>query len=141
MTTVLVISTVAAWGMVGVIWTVQLVHYPMLAAMSELVPSTAATDHQRRISWVVGPLMAAEGATALVLLVDRPASMGWLSAWLAAALLGVALLSTIVVQVPLHSRLAAGHDDATARRLITSNWLRTIAWTARGLVLAVVVAT
>ena len=87
MTTVLVVGSVAAWAMVGVIWTVQLVHYPMLATMSELVPAQAAVDHQRRISWVVGPLMAAEGVTALVLLVDRPASMGWPSAWLAAALL------------------------------------------------------
>ena len=59
----------------------------------------------------------------------------------AAALLGVALLSTIAVQVPLHGRLAEGHDDELAHRLITSNWLRTGAWTARGLVLAAVLAT
>jgi len=29
--TVLVVSTVAAWAMVGLIWMVQVVHYPMLA--------------------------------------------------------------------------------------------------------------
>ena len=57
---------------------------------------TAAVDHQRRISWVVGPLMAVEGVTALVLLVDRPATMSVVSAWVAAALLGVALLSTVL---------------------------------------------
>ncbi len=141
MTGVLVVSTVAAWAMVGVIWTVQLVHYPMLATMSELVPAQAAVDHQRRISWVVGPLMAAEGVTALILLVDRPASMGWPSAWLAAGLLGIALLSTVAVQVPLHTRLAAGHDAAAADRLLSSNWIRTAAWTGRGLVLALVWST
>lgn len=141
MTGVFVVSTVAAWAMVGVIWTVQLVHYPLLAQLSAVRPGAAAVDHQRRISWVVGPLMAAEGVTALILLVDRPASMGWPTAWVAATLLGVALLSTVLVQVPLHARLADGHDVEAARRLISSNWLRTGAWTARGLVLAVVWAT
>ncbi len=137
----LVISTIAAWGMIGVIWVMQLVHYPMLAEMSALRPAAAANDHQRRITWVVGPLMAAEGVTALVLLVERPASMSTLAAWAAAALLGVALLSTVALQVPLHGRLAQGHDAVVARRLITTNWIRTVAWTARGVVLAVVVAT
>ena len=141
MTAVLIVGAVASWAMAGLIWMVQLVHYPMLAEFSALSPVTAAVDHQRRISWVVGPLMAAEGITALVLLVDRPATMGVISAWVAASLLGVALLSTVLVQVPLHSRLAAGHDSAVARRLISTNWVRTVAWTARGVVLAAVLVT
>lgn len=141
MMTVLVVGAAASWAMVGLIWMVQVVHYPMLAEFSALSPVTAAVDHQRRISWVVGPLMAADGTTALVLLVDRPATMGVVSAWVAASLLGVALLSTVLVQVPLHSRLAAGHDATVARRLISTNWVRTLAWTARGVVLAAVLVT
>jgi hypothetical protein len=139
--TVLVVSTVAAWAMVGLIWMVQVVHYPMLATYSELAPATAAMDHQTRISWVVGPLMAAEGVTALILLFDRPATMSAWSAWVAAGLLGVALLSTVLVQVPLHARLAEHHDADAVRRLIVSNWVRTVAWTARGVVLAGVLAS
>lgn len=141
MMVVLVVSTVAAWGMVGVIWTVQVVHYPMLAELSSFDPGAAAVAHQRRITWVVGPLMLAEGVSALVLLVERPATMGVVAAWVAAALLGVALLSTILVQVPQHSLLAEGHDDEVARALVDSNWVRTAAWTLRGVVLAAVIAT
>jgi uncharacterized membrane protein len=136
--TVLVLSAVATWAMVGLIWMVQVVHYPMLAIYSATSPATAAVDHQRRISWVVGPLMAVEGLTALWLLVDRPTTMGPASAWLAASLLGMALGSTVFVQVPLHSRLAEGHDAEAARRLIATNWVRTAAWSARGTVLALV---
>jgi len=139
--TVLVISTVASWGMVGVIWMVQLVHSPLLGRLSALEPATAAVDHQRRITWVVGPLMAAEGVTALALLVDRPALMSAASAWVAAALLGVALLSTVFVQVPLHTQLAKSHDDEVVRSLISTNWVRTGAWTARALLLAAVLAS
>lgn len=139
--TTLVISTAATWAMVGLIWMVQLVHYPMLATYSAMAPATAAADHQRRISWVVGPLMAAEGVTALILLVDRPDAMPTWSSWAAAALLGGALTSTVVVQVPLHTRLAERHDGRDAARLTSSNWVRTLAWTMRGLLLAWVLAS
>lgn len=140
MTAVLVLSTVASWAMVGLIWSMQIVHYPMLAAHSELAPATAAREHQRRITPVVGPFMAVEGVTALILLGWRPDDMSALSAWVAAALLGVALASTVLIQVPQHGRLAEGHDAATARNLVRGNWIRTGAWTLRGVVLAMALA-
>lgn len=140
MTEVLVVSTCATWGMVGVIWMVQIVRYPMLVAYSAGVPGAAARDHAYRIGFVVGPLMAVEGVTALILLGWRPQGMGWMSAWSAAALLGLALLSTVLVQVPLHARLGQGHDPEAGARLLRTNWVRTIAWTARGVVLALALA-
>jgi hypothetical protein len=139
--TILVIAAAATWAMVGVIWMVQLVHYPMLAGYSALLPGAAAIDHQRRITWLVGPLMATESVTALLLLVERPDTMATWSAWLAAGLLAVALGSTVCVQVPLHARLALGHDEGVAARLVVSNWIRTVAWTLRGCVVAWVIAT
>ena len=77
----------------------------------------------------------------LVGIVEQPSTMGVASAWAAAALLGRALLSTVLLQVPLHRRLAEDHDDAAARRLIATNWIRTAAWTTRGIVLAATIAT
>lgn len=138
---VLVVSAAATWAMAGVIWTMQLVHYPQLGELSALRPATAAANHQRRITWVVGPLMAAEGVTALMLLFARPSTMSTASAWAAAALLGLALASTVLVQVPHHGRLSAGHDDGLVRDLIRFNWIRTAAWTMRAVLLAAVIAT
>lgn len=135
---VLVAGAAATWAMVGLIWVMQLVHYPMLVDWTTASPTEAAAFHQRRISFVVGPLMAVEGVTALILLVDRPETMSVVTAWVAAALLGVALGSTVLIQVPLHSRLAAGTDEEAGRRLCSTNWIRTVAWTLRGLVLAAV---
>ncbi len=48
-----------------------------------------------------------------------------------AVLLAVALGSTILVSVPLHAKMALAHNDETGRRLVITNWPRTIAWTAR----------
>lgn len=137
---VLVLSASASWAMVGLIWLIQIVHYPMLAQYSHALPIEAAADHARRITPVVGPFMAVEGVTALALLVTTPTGVHWLLMWSAAALLGVALLSTVAFSVPQHSALAHGHDPDAARRLIQTNWIRTVAWTARALILTVAVA-
>jgi hypothetical protein len=58
---------------------------------------------------------------------------GWL-AWSGLALLGVIWLCTGLIQVPLHQRLEKGFDAVSHRRLVTGNWIRTIAWSLRGLI-------
>ena len=138
---VLVISTAAAWAMIGLIWLIQIVHYPMLAHYSEALPGDAAADHARRITPVVGPFMAVEGVTAVALLFAQPDGVSWQLMWVAAALLGIALASTVVFSVPQHTRLAQAHDPIAAARLIRTNWYRTAAWTARGVVLIFAVAS
>ncbi len=43
-------------------------------------------------------------------------------------------LSTAFIQVPCHEKLVAGFDQAAHKWLVISNWIRTMAWTARGAV-------
>ena len=123
----------ATWGLVGLIWVVQLVIYPQFAAVGETAFKSYHADYTRRIAWVVGPLMLGEVATAVVLLGrgDRPL---WLLASLAP--LAVCWLSTACLQVPLHNRLARGFEAKSHRALVRSNWIRTVAWTVRGALVA-----
>lgn len=122
----------ATWAMVGLIWLVQVVHYPLFAHVGESAFVEYERRHQARITWVVAPLMLVELLLA-VGLVARPAPHAprWV-AWLGLGLLGVAWLSTFLIQVPLHERLARGFDATAHRWLVDSNWLRTSAWTLRG---------
>jgi hypothetical protein len=43
------------------------------------------------------------------------------------------------VSVPLHTRLGEAYDDETAQRLVSTNWLRTAAWTGGTLCAALLV--
>ena len=65
--------------------------------------------------------------SSLALLVQRP---GFIKPYDAAVGLGlnlVALLSTFVWQRPIQGRMAeSGYDEANIRRLIATNWIRTI---------------
>ena len=137
LTALLAIHLAATAAMGGLIWFVQLVHYPLFDAVGEDGFAAYARDHQRRTSWVVGPLMAVEGLSAVALLFvptdDLPRALP-----VAGLLLLVVIhASTLWLQVPRHRELAAGHSAVATRRLVASNWIRTIGWSART-VLAVV---
>lgn len=126
--------------MVGIIWFVQAVHYPLFASVGDAGWSAYADAHVRRTGRVVGPPMLVEAATTALLLLRRPAAIpaGWV--WLGAALLLLVWLSTAFLQVPRHRLLRGAFDPAAARALVATNWLRTAAWTARGLLALAMVA-
>jgi hypothetical protein len=133
----LVAQVAATWTMVGVIWFVQVVHYPLFARVDGPGSADYATENQRRTSWVVGLPMAVEGVTALWLAAAPPAGLGRALPVVGLVLLAVVLGRTVLVQVPAHGRLAGGHDPGTVRRLVAGNWVRTAGWTARGVLVAV----
>jgi hypothetical protein len=60
----------------------------------------------------------------------------WL-VWLGAVLAAVPVLVTVTLSVPAHEQLAGGFDAAAHARLVGTNWLRTLAWTAHGAVATV----
>ena len=116
--------------MVGVIWFVELVHYPLFDAVGTAGFAHYARAHARRTTWVVAGPMLVELLTAVGVVV-------WLGgplAWTGLALVGLVWLSTVRWQVPAHGRLAGGFDAVAHRRLVRTNWVRTLAWSLRGFV-------
>lgn len=127
MTGLLLVHAGATVAMAGLVWFVQLVHYPLFAGVGRDEFARYEAEHTRRTTWLVAPLMLAEAATALALLAADPSALTIVGA----ALLGVVWLSTALVQVPLHGRLEGGFDVEAHRRLVRSNAVRTAAWTGR----------
>jgi len=119
--------------MVGLIWFVQVVHYPLLARIAPDDVPRYEKVHTRLTIWVVGPPMLAELVSGVLLLWVRPAEVSSLQAWAGVALLAVTCCSTQFVQVPCHARLSQAFDPAVHRRLVRTNWVRTVAWSLRGL--------
>lgn len=119
--------------LVGVIWFVQLVHYPLMGQVGRDEAVGYERQHTRRTGWVVAPLMLAELATAGLLLGARPTGVPLWAAALGVALLAVVWASTWAVQIPCHRRLSVAFDPVVHRRLVRTNWLRTACWSLRGL--------
>ena len=116
--------------MVGVIWFVQIVHYPLFHRVGEAGFAEYERQHTRRTGYVLVLPMLVEFATAAAL----AWRLGGGLAWSGLGLLTVIWLSTWLWQVPAHRHLEQGFDDATYHRLVGTNWVRTVAWSARGII-------
>jgi len=118
--------------MIGVIWFVQLVHYPLLANVGNTEFPAYERRHRSFIKWLVAPLMMVEGLTAVLLLMFHPAAVSDWQLWVGLALLCAIWFSTAFVQIPCHDILSKSFDPVVHQRLVSSNWLRTFAWSLRG---------
>lgn len=143
----LIAHAAVTWFMAGLIWFVQVVHYPLMRVVGTDSWIGYERSHQRRTTLVVAPAMLLEAATAAMLLppiarslplaggsaelLERPSV-----AWLGAALLALIWLSTFLVQVPLHGRLERGFNQPAHRALVATNWVRTALWSARAVLAA-----
>ena len=126
--------------MVGLIWFVQRVHYPLLAKFDVGQQREVGNEHQRRTSQVVALPMLIEGVSTLVLLVDRPEQVTLVLPWLGAFLLAISLGSTIFLSVPLHQKMVDQPSADIGVKLVATNWPRTMSWTLRGVVCLVMCA-
>jgi hypothetical protein len=135
----LVAHLFATAGMVGLIWFVQIVHYPLFASIDVDGFIAYEESHRFRTGFVVGPLMGIEALTALWILVDPPAGVGRVLALVGVGLLGVIHASTVWLQVPAHMALSEAHDPALIARLVRTNWVRTLGWSARGVIAAAMI--
>lgn len=126
MSALLVVHLALVAGYAGFQWTVQLLVYRQF----DLVPAAAFVNyeraHQRRVSFVVGPLFAGLTLTTAGVFVFHPAGTPWWAASLAALSLAVILGVTAVLAVPLHGKLATGFDPSIYRSLLRVDLVRAV---------------
>ena len=126
----LIVHAAATLYMTGVIWFVQIVHYPLFSLVGEPGFPAYEREHVRRTGRVVAGPMLIELASAVAVVW----MVGGLLAWIGLALLGVIWMSTWLWQVPAHRRLEARFDAPAHARLTRTNWVRAAAWTARSVI-------
>ena len=134
----LIFNIAISWGLFILIWLVQLIIYPGF----NRIPAAEFVIYHRwyviRISAVVLPLMICEATVTIGWLLFEGYSYIRLASGF---LVGIIWLSTFLLQVPIHNRLQSGKDDASIRRLIETNWIRTIAWSIKAIVVTTAAVT
>lgn len=111
---------------------VQIVHYPLFDDIGELNFASYQQRHQANISYIVGPVMLIELVTAILLIWYPVPGVSKSLVWIGIGLIVAIWLSTAFLQVPCHGKLVKAFDPTAYSWLVRSNWIRTIAWTARG---------
>lgn len=137
--TVVFVHLIATWFMVGLIWTIHVVHYPLFADVGDATYVAFQAAHVDRIGRLLLVPWAVEGVTAAMILFvavttrDRrlmpPAVIGALA-------MGVILAISGFWSAPAHGELADGFDPAVHDRLMKADLVRMLAWTVRGVTAA-----
>ena len=134
----ILIHAACALFMTGLIWVIQLVHYPLFELVGGVDYERYQAQHMSRISLIVMPVMLAELGLAVWLTLVAPPEHALITRT-ALALLALIWLSTAPLQVPAHAALTEGWNAQAHQRLVSTNWIRTIAWSIRA-VIAVLLA-
>lgn len=134
MNAILLLHFAATAALVGLIWIVQIVSYPIMLRVSEGDFKEYHPFHCDRITFVVGPLILAETGTAIWLWTQGFTEPLFL--WSMIPLV-MTWMSTALIQVPLHLKSERHYSLQSIQRLIHTNWIRTLSWTSRALLIAV----
>lgn len=124
-----ILQLVTCLYMTGVICFVQGVHYPLFRQVGKNSFFRYQKQHQKLTSYIVVGPMLAELVSACIAPVH----------WTAVSLLALIWISTFYLQVPLHSQLLKEKSEENITRLVRSNYLRTLAWLARSLILSLAI--
>ncbi len=136
MNEVLVIQVTATWFMIGLIWMVQLVHYPLFRTVGAGAFADYESAHTARMGRLLIAPAGIEVVSAAALVWYRPEGVSLGIVVLSGAILAAIWVTTALVQAPLHRQLMSGYDRAVVDRLVRTNWWRTGAWTLRGFLVA-----
>lgn len=130
---ILALHLFTTFALTGLIWVIQVVHYPAFREVPPTRRGSFAADHARRITWIVAPLMIGEALSAGIL---------W-ELWtseprLFAATVLIAFLWGVTFRwsVPCHTRIQRDGDPVgeSTEALIRTNWARTLLWSLRSVI-------
>lgn len=129
-----ILQLVSCAVMTGLIWVIQILHYPAFALIREERFSEFHALHSKNITFIVGPVMLIELATAALLVVKfSEQKFFWFNLFFLLVIWGC----TALLSVPIHNDLALQQDQVLITKLVTTNWPRTILWTLRLIALVI----
>lgn len=130
---VVLVQLVVTILMVGMIWTVHVVHYDLFPLVGADSWDAYEHAHVDRIGKVLfGPWLI-EGLCVLVLLLAHPKRMR-IAAFVSAFLMLFILIDTVAFSAPAHGVLLNHWEQSTYDGLMTANLVRAWLWTAKGVV-------
>ena len=125
------LQCISCFFMCGVIWFVQVVHYPLFDQVGLGYFAKYEEQHTLLTTFVVLPPMFVELLTSGLLVHMRPHFVSRSFAMAILTLTVVVWLLTFAVHVPQHDVLGRGYDGDVHEALVSTNWLRTVLWTIK----------
>jgi hypothetical protein len=136
-----VITLALTWYMSGMIWSMQILEYPLFALVGPKEFPAYHQRHNRGLPFLVILPSLAAFASAVVLIFVRPARLPPWSSMVIAVLDLLIIIATVAREAPLHAKLdREGYSPPVIRQLVQGNWIRTVLWTVNAVLLLVLAA-
>ncbi len=124
------------WGcssyMLAIIWLIQLIHYPSFLHINENEFKDFHAKHTQIMGFLVGPIMVLE-----LIISCMQLSTGVNASSISLLIIVLCLwFFTFFVSVPIHNKLSGGFQKTLIQKLILTNWLRTLLWTIKFLMMS-----
>lgn len=125
---IFLVNTFASFFLTGLIWTIQLVHYPSFRFVNKSNYLEFQHHHVHSIDKIVIPLMVVEIVSSFGLF--------WFDGFFSLNALGFYIvlliwIATGLFSVPAHSKLEKGKNEEAINKLVSTNWIRTFLWTLK----------
>ena len=121
--------------MVGLIWLIQIVHYPLFKFIGNNEFQTYHIGHSVLITPLVGTVMIIELISSILLVIFPLKNVPLTFPIIGVILVFIIWASTAFLQIPQHNALANAYELKAHNLLVQTNWIRTIAWSMRGFLL------
>ncbi len=135
---IFIVHYISTLIMTGAIWLSQLSSYPLLVYVGRKNFIKYEHEHIHRISSVAWFIIYVELITAILLFFMQNNLILASIFFIGLLLILIIYLATSFIQYPIHMKLEHGFDKKLHSKLVNSNWIRTIAWTIRALLLTYV---
>lgn len=136
-----IITLALTWYMTGMIWSMQILEYPLFALVGPKEFPAYHRRHNRGLPLLVILPSLAAFASAVVVIFTRPARLPLWASIVVTVLDLLILIATVVREAPLHTQLdREGYSPTIIRQLVQGNWIRTALWTVNALLLLVLTA-
>ena len=113
--------------LVGIILITQFVNYPLFKKIDQNF-EIIHKEYTKKMGYLVAPIMVLEAITVSSMYIYYPKSNVLI---LIICLTIIIWLSTFLIQVPIHKTISFKKDSKKIKRLISTNYIRTISWCSK----------
>ncbi len=132
---ILLANLVLSAYLTGLIWTIQIVHYPAFEFLSKKNFHSFHSFHSERITWIVAIPMLLELSLSIALLFFSSPHLPLWSSYMLLSFCLMAWYLTFFLAIPVHNQLSQDFQTSHIKRLLQINWGRTAAWSLRMLLI------
>lgn len=128
----LVLCLISTFYLIGLIWVIQLIQYPLFTKVGEAAFIEYHAAHSNLVVAALSiPVLVQFGGAVTMLGLRPPGVAEWLVYANLVFTFGFWVI-TALMQIPLHGVLTGGYDAKVVQNLVAGNWLRTLWWTIQG---------